>query len=66
MRTDFVAMRESFTAGETLVYVESAYSRYDGVSGFMFSDSIRKTRTWNVSDDEPLESWSQLFERLNE
>ena len=63
VRKSFAALRDSFREGEILRYQKSAYSRYDGMSGFLFGDSEGKIRCWDIHDDERLEVWSEFFER---
>jgi hypothetical protein len=64
VRQSFAAMRDDFREGEVLRYKENAYSRYDGISGFFFTDEKGKIRSWDVRDDDSLTAWSELFEPL--
>ena len=62
VRKSFGSLRDSFVAGEVLLYCESAYSAYDSQSGFFFADQNGKRRVWDIHDDEPLDIWSGFFE----
>jgi hypothetical protein len=60
----FKALRDTFVEGEVLEYRERVYSRYDGCAGFIFLDPEKKTRVWDLHDDDSVEVWSKLFEDL--
>lgn len=64
VRTSFKALRSSFAAGEVLVYESSAWSRYDGITGYFFAREDGGSRAWDVPDDEPVD-WQALFEPLD-
>lgn len=65
VRHTFAALRGSFTAGEVLIFDSSAWSRYDGITGFFFTQPGRQGgRVWDLADDADVESWRQLFEEM--
>jgi hypothetical protein len=65
VRRDFRALRDSFALGEVLKYEAEAYSRYDGLTGYLFSqDGVERKRVWDIQDDGDLESWRELFEEI--
>jgi hypothetical protein len=48
-----------------LAYERDAYSRYDSYTGYFFSqDGAERLRSWDIHDDEDLESWRELFEEV--
>ena len=62
---DFQALRDTFTAGEILVYERDAWSRYDGITGYFFSEAgSGELRSWDIDDGEDLGVWRDLFEEL--
>jgi hypothetical protein len=65
VKRDFEALRDSFVEGEELKYVGDAYSRYDGYTGFFFTQAAsQKRRSWDIADDDDLEIWEELFEEI--
>lgn len=59
---DFDALRDRFTAGETMIYCDTAYSRYDGYQGYFFTDCRTGwTRAWDIRDHEDIAIWRTLF-----
>jgi len=67
VRRDFKALRDSFLAGEELTYDRDAYSRYDGYTGYFFTQlGAGQLRSWDISDDDDLEVWRDLFEEILE
>jgi hypothetical protein len=65
VRKDFKCLRDSFRAGEVLVFVRAAYSRYDNYTGYFFSQpGAQPARVWDIHDDEELEIWRDLFEEI--
>ena len=58
---NFQALRDTFLVGETLTFVSSAYSRYDGMTGYFFSDDAGRVRAWDINDEADLESYRDLF-----
>lgn len=65
VRKDFTCLRDDFKAGEVLVFDSDAYSRYDGYTGYFFSQvGARRLRTWDIDDDDDLEVWRDLFEEV--
>jgi hypothetical protein len=62
---DFKCLRDSFRAGEVLIYDSDAYSRYDSYTGYFFSQpGAKQLRAWDLHDDEQLEIWRDLFEEI--
>ena len=55
VRKTFKAFRDTFKEGEVLRYRTSAYSHYDGMSGFFFDDESGKNRSWDIHDDVSLD-----------
>lgn len=65
VRCDFVALRDTFSAGEILIYDRSAWSRYDGITGYFFRQEGREgLRLWDIEDDADLSVWKELFEEV--
>jgi hypothetical protein len=53
VRTTFQAMRDSFVQDECVVYCSSAWSRYDGITGYFFYDPrTGHLRLWDVFDED--------------
>ncbi len=65
VKKDFSAPRDSFFKDEVLIYDHNAYSIYDSMSGFFFLDSEGNFRAWDLHDDEELDCWTELFDRIN-
>ena len=65
VRRDFKSLRDNFRSGEIMKYEGDAYSRYDCVTGYFFSQPKSKNgRVWDVHDSENLGSWKELFEEI--
>ncbi len=65
VRRSFEALRDTFQGGEVLTYERDAYSRYDGLTGYFFSQpGSDRLRAWDISDDQDLETWRQFFEEI--
>lgn len=64
VRRSFSAMRDDFREGEVLKFNERAYSRYDGIAGYFFTDENETIRSWDVRDEDSVDVWSELFEAL--
>jgi hypothetical protein len=65
VRRDFNALRDSFVADEELTYDRDAYSRYDGYTGYFFTQSeTGQLRSWDISDEDDLAVWRELFEEI--
>ncbi|ATC63564.1 hypothetical protein CMV30_06125 [Nibricoccus aquaticus] len=63
VKKSFTALRDKFETGELLTYKESAYSRYDGITGHIFRDETPSTRVWDIYDgDTP--DFGDLFEEV--
>jgi hypothetical protein len=60
----FEAFRDTFSEGDLLTFVNTAYSRYDGMTGYFFSDSGGRARSWDVHDDDDLGVHQQLFDEV--
>lgn len=67
-RLAFKALRDSFKEGEELIFDSSAYSRYDGYTGYFFRQDGRKgLRLWDIPDDVSVNSaWKVHFEEISE
>ncbi len=65
VRSAFAALRDSFVAGEVLLFDSFAWSRYDGITGYFFQQPGCETvRIWDISDDADILVWKELFEEL--
>lgn len=64
VRKPFAAMRDEFCEGEVLKYTGSAYSRYDGITGYFFVDGKAAGRSWDVRDEDSIDVAADLFEAL--
>jgi hypothetical protein len=60
----FVAFEDAFEAGELLVFVRDAYSRYDEMTGYFFHDASGRYRRWDIADDDDIGRWKNVFERI--
>jgi hypothetical protein len=63
VKKSFIALRDQFREGELLTYKESAYSRYDGITGYFFSDEKHGTRSWDVYDGDKPDT-DDLFQKI--
>jgi len=64
---DFTSLRDRFTAGEELVFDSSAWSRYDGMNGYFFTDTrTGQPRSWDIDDNLDTGIWTELFEEVRE
>jgi hypothetical protein len=61
VRKSFTALRSEFRAGELLTYQASAYSRYDGITGYFFLADSQTARSWDVYDGDTPNA-DELFE----
>ncbi len=67
VRVDFKALRDSFAAGEVVVFDSQAWSRYDGITGCFFrQDGCEGLRVWDIADEEDVSVWKTLFEEVGE
>ncbi len=65
VRKSFEALRDTFTEGDVLIYDSTAYSRYDGITGYFFvKEGSTKMQWWDIPDYEDLNVWKELFEPL--
>ena len=64
VKLSFSAMRADFREGEILKYTGSAYSRYDGITGYFFVDEKEGGRTWDVRDEDSVDEWPRFFQVL--
>ena len=65
VRHDFKALRDSFTAGDILIFDSDAWSRYDGITGYFFRPPTREALlVWDIADDADIQIWKELFEEL--
>eukprot|EP01031_Cornospumella_fuschlensis_P020459 gene20459-25079_t len=52
-RCTFQALRDSFTEGEVMTFDRSAYSRYDGIMGYFFTQPGREgLRLFDLYDED--------------
>jgi hypothetical protein len=65
VRRDFKSLRDSFRAGEVLTYERDTWSRYDGCTGYVFTQpNTPQLRYWDIDDDDDLAIWLELFEAM--
>lgn len=65
VRRSFVALRDSFTAGEVLTFDSDAWSRYHGITGYFFRQSGGGSlRVWDLEDDADVQDWRLFFDPL--
>ncbi len=64
----FKALRDQFEAGELLVYKNSAWSRYDGITGYFFNTKGKdEGRMWDIYDEVSVFSeWTKYFAEVPE
>ncbi|MDP9139520.1 MAG: hypothetical protein M3O62_01845 [Pseudomonadota bacterium] len=66
VKRSFTALRDIFEEGEEMTYDSTAWSRYDGITGYFFSQPGRdRLRMWDIHDDESVEIWKDLFEPID-
>ena len=58
---DFKSLRDAFLAGEVLIYESTAWSRYDGITGYFFKDLDGQGRMWDICDGEEPGLWKEFF-----
>ena len=63
---DFKSLRDAFLAGEVLIYESTAWSRYDGITGYFFKDLGGRGRMWDIYDDEDIGIWKELFNPISQ
>ena len=63
---DFKSLRDAFLAGEVLIYESTAWSRYDGITGYFFQDLNGRGRMWDIYDDEDIRIWKELFNPISQ
>ena len=63
---DFKALRDTFLAGEVVIYESTAWSRYDGITGYFFQDLESRGRMWDIYDDEDVGIWKEFFAPVGE
>lgn len=67
VRRDFKSLRDRFVEGECMTYHSTAWSRYDGITGYFFEQPDKDyLRVWDVPDDGPAPDWEELFELVAE
>ena len=65
VRKDFRALRDTFRAGEVLSFDSAAWSRYDGITGYFFTQEGREgLRLWDIDDDVDVSCWVEFFDLL--
>ncbi len=66
VKRSFTALRDIFEEGEEMTYDSTAWSRYDGITGYFFSQpGQERLRMWDIYDDESVEIWKDLFEAMD-
>ena len=67
VRHDFKALNDGFVAGEELTFIRDAYNRYDCYTVYLFSQpGTEQERSWDISDDEDLKVWRDIFKEICE
>jgi hypothetical protein len=66
VRRDFKSEQYSFFAGELLCYegYEGPVKMFNSTGFFFFAVDEERFRVWTISEDEDLETWRELFEKL--
>ena len=64
VKCDFTALRDRFVRGTVLTYSSSAWSRYDGITGYFFLDEEARSRVWDIEDGADLSGWVDFFDPL--
>ncbi len=62
----FKCLRDEFTKGEALTYVDCKYSAYDGYIAYIFKDQNQDLRVWDLHDDDSNDEWKTHFEKIDE
>jgi hypothetical protein len=73
VRQDFEAFRDTFREGEILIFRRDAFSRYDGMHGYMFSSQGNDgcDRVWdtdiypNPIPTRNVKLWKDFFEEVD-
>ena len=54
----------SIRQGQVLCYIGQAYVAYDCLTSFNFLDEEGETVFWALADNEPVETWRNVFDEL--
>ena len=66
VKASFDALRDRFEEGEILVYDSSVWSRYDGITGYLFTQAgTPGRRVLDIYDSEPDEPWTERLEPID-
>ncbi len=64
VKQDFTLLAFNFLKGDILLFIRQAYSRYDSSTVFFFQNQrTNEEMQWWLHDEEPIESWSDFFEK---
>ena len=63
---DFASSTDAFQKGSVVTFVDTAYSAYDGMTGFRFRSDGGQVMAFDVSDNEPVEDWTRKLEIVEE
>jgi hypothetical protein len=65
VKQNFSKFSQQFQEGQILEFVDEAYSRYDNLTAYSFTDAITGLPlSLEIIDDEPIETWSNFFEEI--
>lgn len=62
----FSSSTDRFEAGEVLIFVDTAYSPYDGMTGFRFRSPAGDVKAFDVADNDQIEIWMRRLEPITE
>lgn len=54
-----------FEAGEIVIFERVAYSHYDNTHYFEFHSESGAGKSWLLNDNDPLDTWQQIFELIS-
>jgi hypothetical protein len=58
----FTCLLFNFEQGEKFTFIGDGYERYDSTTIYHFrAEDDRQDYQWRLHDDEPLETWKELF-----
>lgn len=58
------SLRDRFRKGEVLIFQTDIYSRYDGMTGYVFVDEWGTQKVFDITDDEDFETANKLFTQI--
>jgi hypothetical protein len=67
IKRDYTYLNHAFKQGEDVVFSTYSYSPKEGLRRYWFRSILSgETNIWHVSDDDPKNSWNEMFEERDE